>query len=57
MLCFDFTIAQVPVKLLTIADTLSRAPINSPTGADQELIEETGYFVCAIIDCLLVSEE
>ena len=57
MLCFDFTIAHVPVKLLTIADTLSRAPINSPTGADQELIEETGYFVCAIIDCLLVSEE
>ena len=40
MVRFDFTIAHGPGKLLAIADTLSRAPINILTEADQELIEK-----------------
>ena len=38
---FNFTILHVPGKQLVIADTLSRAPVNTPTEADEHFISET----------------
>ena len=56
MMRFDFSISHVPGKQLVIADTLSRAPVGDPVGADQDLINETEVYANAIIGSLPISE-
>ena len=57
MMRFNFTISHVPGKQLVIADTLSRAPVSTPTEADEHFISETNAFVHAVVKNLPISEQ
>ena len=54
---FDFTIAHVPGKDLTIADALSRAPSREPNKEDQLFQQETRAFIDIIIQSLPATEQ
>ena len=56
MMRYDYTISHVPGKELIVADTLSRAPIDSYEESDQELIQEADTHVQAIITSLPVAK-
>ena len=45
MMRFNPNVVYVPGKDLTVADTLSRAPLNGPNMADVELAEEVQLYV------------
>ena len=45
MLRYQFTISHIPGKELVIADMLSRAPTNTPTGADHILYQEANILI------------
>jgi len=49
MMRFNFTISYVPGKQLVIADTLSRAPAESPSDSDREFETQSQVFVNAIL--------
>ena len=57
MMRFHFTISHVPGKQLTIADTLSRAPSDSPSTTDHTFEQESQIFVNAIIQSLPATKE
>ena len=57
MMRFHFTISHVPGKQLTIADTLSRAPSDSPSTTDHTFEQESQIFVKAVIQSLPATEE
>ena len=57
MMRFDFTIAHVPGKDLTIADALSRAPSKEPNKEDQLFQQETRAFIDIIIQSLPATEQ
>lgn len=49
---YTFTIAHVPGKDLTIADTLSRAPTSPPSIGDEQFVSDTNVYVDAILQGL-----
>ena len=53
---YDFTISHIPGKDLTIADTLSRAPVGGPQPEDLELEQETDAYVHYIMQSLPASD-
>jgi len=57
MMRFNFTISHVPGKLLVIADTLSRAPVEAPSNNDRELAIQSQAFVNLVLQCLPASEQ
>ena len=57
MMTFHFTISHVPGKQLSIADTLSQAPSDSPSTADHTFKQESQIFVNAVIQSLPATEE
>lgn len=57
MMRFLFSISHVPGKSLTVADTLSRAPLEEARDCDRLLQEEAAVFVSAIIQSLPATEE
>ena len=57
MMRFQFTISHVPGKDLTIADALSRAPVTTPSAADEALQQETTSYVDSVIQNLPASEK
>jgi hypothetical protein len=57
MMRFQFTISHVPGKDLTIADTLSRAPVSLPTAADKLLQQETSAYVNLVMEHLPATEQ
>ena len=57
MMRFRFTISHVPGKELTIADALSRAPVSSPSTADQLLQQEATAYVNSVLQSLPATEE
>lgn len=57
MMRFNYTISHVPGKQLVIADTLSRAPVSTPTESDERFIAETDAFIHAVVKSLLISEQ
>ena len=57
MMTFHFTISHVPEKQLTIADTLSQAPSDSPSTTDHTFKQESQIFVNAVIQSLPATEE
>ena len=56
MMRYDYTISHVPGKELIVANTLSRAPIDSYEESEQELIQEADTHVQAIITSLPVAK-
>ncbi len=56
MMRFDFTISHVPGKDLLIADALSRAPVASPTPADQLLQQEADAYVRVVVQNVPATE-
>ncbi|ETX01927.1 MAG: hypothetical protein ETSY2_36450 [Candidatus Entotheonella gemina] len=56
MMRFQFTISHIPGKDLIIADALSRAPVSTPTRADEALQQETTLYVNSVIDSLSAPE-
>lgn len=56
MMRFQFTISHIPGKNLIIADALSRAPVSTPTRADEVLQQETTLYVNSVIDSLSAPE-
>ena len=52
MMRFSFSIAHVPGKYLSTADTLSRAPLSEPTSRDIELREEADMYIQTTVSCL-----
>ena len=56
MMRFSFSISHVPGKELTIADTLSRAPVSTATAADQQLQSEATSYVNWVVDNLPATE-
>ena len=57
MMRFHFTISHVPGKQLTIADTLLRAPSDSPSTTDHTFEQESQIFVNAVIQSLPATKE
>ena len=57
MLRYQFTISHIPGMELVIADMLSRAPTNTPTGADHVLHQEANIFVNTMIWRLPATDE
>ena len=57
MMRFHFSISHVPGKSLTIADTLSRAPMGHPTEADDLLQQEACAFINAVMQSLPATEQ
>ena len=57
MMRFNLTISHVPGKLIIIADTLSCAPVESPSNSDHELTIQPQAFVSLVLQCLPVSEQ
>jgi hypothetical protein len=57
MMRFQFTISHVPGKDLTIADTLSRAPVCTPTAADELLQQETNTYVNLVMEHLPATQQ
>jgi len=57
MMRFNFTISYVPGRLLVIADTLSRAPVETPSNNDHELAIQSQAFVNLVLQCLPASEQ
>ena len=57
MMRFLFSISHVPGKSLTVADTLSRAPLEEARDCDRLLQEEAAVFVSAVIQSLPATEE
>ena len=57
MMRYNFTISHIPRKELVVADTLSRAPAQKPTDADEELLSEADAFVNIIINSLPATEK
>ena len=57
MMRFRFTISHVPGKDLIIADALSRAPVTTPSAADEALQQETTSYVDSVIQNLPASEK
>ena len=53
MMRFLFTISHVPGKNLTVADTLSRAPLEETSDSDQTLQEKVDAYVSSIVQGLL----
>ena len=53
---FSFSISHVPGKELTIADTLSRAPVSTATAADRQLQSEATSYVNWVMDNLPATE-
>ena len=56
MMRFLFTISHVPGKNLTVADTLSRAPLEETRDSDQTLQEEADALVNLVVQSLPVTE-
>ena len=56
MMRYSFTITHVPGKELVIADTLSRAPLSTPTSNESALQEETDAFVNLVLHHLPATE-
>ena len=54
---FTFTISHVPGKDLTIADTLSRAPLATASDADVQFSQDTDMFVNTLMSCLPTTEK
>ena len=54
---FQYTISFVPGKNLEITDTLSRAPISTPSESDKILQSEVTAYVDFVIRCLPASEQ
>ena len=57
MLRYQFTISHIPGKELVIADMLSRAPTNTPTGVDHILHQEANIFINTMIQGLPATDE
>ena len=57
MMRFQFTISHVPGKDLTIADTLSRAPVSPPSTEDKFLQQETTAYIDFVVKHLPASEQ
>ena len=57
MMRLRFTISHVPGKDLTIADTLSRAPVSTPTAADELLQQKTSTYVNLVMEHLPATEQ
>ena len=57
MMRFQFTISHVPGKYLTIADTLSRAPVSALVTTDEVLQDEAEAYVHLVMQSLPASEE
>lgn len=56
MMRFRFTISHIPGKNLIIADALSRAPVSTPSVADEVLQRETTLYVNSVLESLPASE-
>ena len=54
---FDYSIFHVAGKLLTTADTLSRAPLRAFTNDDETLCQDTGLYVNMIMNHLPASDK
>ena len=54
---FNFTISHVPGKELTIADTLSRAPVSISSAADQSLQSEMTAYVNFVVENIPATEK
>jgi len=52
LMCFQYTISHIPGRSLTMADTLSRAPTDSPTSEDEKLFQETNLFINMVMSNL-----
>ena len=57
MLRYQFIISHILGKELVIADMLSRAPTNTPTGADHVLHQEANIFINTMIQRLPATDE
>ena len=57
MLRYQFIISHILGKELVIADMLSRAPTNTPTGADHVLHQEANIFINTMIQGLPATDE
>ena len=57
MMRFLFTISHVRGKNLTVADTLSRAPLEETSDSDQTLQEEVDAYVSSIVQGLPATEQ
>ena len=57
MMRFQYTTSHVPGKDLIIVDTLSRAPVSTPSVVDDALQQETMLYVNSVIQSLTASEE
>ena len=54
---FDYSISHVAGKLLTTADTLSRAPLTAITNDDETLFQDTDLYVNMIMNHLPASDK
>ena len=54
---FTYTISHVPGKNLTVADTLSRSPVSSPTSEDTRFNSEVDAFVDLMLQSLPATEK
>ena len=57
MMRFNFSISHVPGKQLVIADTLSRAPAESPTDSDREFEIQSQAFVNVVLQSIPATEQ
>ena len=57
MMRYNFTISHVPGQELTIADTLSRAPVSTASVADQSFQSETTAYVNLVVETLPATEK
>ena len=54
---FTYTISHVPGKDLTVADTLSRAPVSSPTSEDTQFNSAVNAYVDLMLQGLPATEK
>ena len=54
---FTYTISHVPGKNLTVADTLSRAPVTSPTSEEMQFSSSVEAYVNLVLQGLPATEK